>query len=366
MRPSRGIPLRFQAALVVLFFIAVPFVTPAQNSIPLPQLWNDAVAKLADKIAGDVSPRNPLSLEAKNLSGLAPSDVAIVRGALESELKKRSFHLVHGNSVAATAQSETRLQFTVSEAADGYVLVAEIQSGSEPEGAPQVVIVFAPKPAPDVNAQSNGSLSLERRLIWQQPGKFLDFTLLSGSAAADATMLAVLEPERVAYYRFQDGNWKLIQAIPIKPSARPPRDLRGLFESDGKQVFVVSYATCSGEVAQPETMKCFTTGVQHDGPPELDTQIGVPGIGEAALLGSVCGARSAALASGTGDWTQTDTLQGYESTAGQFRVSGAPLETAGPVTSLVPGSASGSARVIVYNLKTQNYEAYIVTATCGN
>jgi len=355
MRPSRGLPLRFQAALVVLFFIAVPFATPAQNSNPLPQPWNDAVAKLADDIAGDVSPLNPLSLEAKNLSGLAPSDVAIVRGALESELKKRSFHLVHATTVAATARPETSLQFTVSEAAEGYLLVAEIRSGSEPDGVAQVAIVLAPKSPPGTNGQSNETLSLETRFVWQQPGKFLDFILLPVTAGGSPSLLAILEPERLAYYRPEDGSWRFIQAIPIRHSSR--RDLMGAIDNDGKSVSLYD-VVCAGDLAQPETVKCVATG--------YPLRSGVyPVMGDEAQIGSPCEGRAAYLETGTGDWTQTDSIQGFQSTGQQSAASGAPIETLGPVMSLRSGAIGGTARAVVYNLKTKNYEAYIVTATCS-
>ena len=33
---------------------------------------------------------------------------------------------------------------------------------------------------------------------------------------------------------------------------------------------------------------------------------------------------------------------------------------------ITQGSAPSSARAVVYNLKTKNYEGYIVTATCSH
>ncbi len=354
MRPSRGLPLRFQATLVVLFFVAALFPTSAQISNPLPQPWNDAVAKLADKIAADVSPLSPLSLELKNSSPFSPVEAAIVRDALEVGLKSRSFRLTRADSTVETAQSETRVQFTISEATDGCVLVAEIRSGAEPGAEPQVAIVLAPKSAPSSNGQGNESLLLEKRLVWQQSGKFLDFMLLPGNAVGSPSFLAILEPERLAYFRPQDGNWRFIQAITIKHS--PRRDLSGAIDNEGKSVSV-SGVTCTGDLEQPQTLKCASTG--------SPMRTGVyPEMGDEAEIGSPCEGRAAYLETGTGDWTQTDSIQGYQS-GQEYSVSGAPIETPGPVMSLRSGAIAGTARAVVYNLKTRNYEAYIVTATCS-
>jgi hypothetical protein len=46
--------------------------------------------------------------------------------------------------------------------------------------------------------------------------------------------------------------------------------------------------------------------------------------------------------------------------------SGNTLEFDGPVMALQADPEGSSARAVVRNLKTGEYEAYIVTATCGN
>jgi hypothetical protein len=197
MQPSRGLPLRFQAALIVLFFIAVLFATSAQNLNPLPPQWNDAVGKLADKIAADVSPLNPLSIEVRNISPLSAAETRNVRDALDAELRDRSFRMVPTRSAAA--ESATTTHVTVSQGADGYVLVAEIQSSSEAKNEPQIAIVSAPKLAPGANRPSGDTLLLQKQLIWQQLEKFLDFFVWPVDGSGRASLLAVLEPRRLAY-----------------------------------------------------------------------------------------------------------------------------------------------------------------------
>jgi hypothetical protein len=356
MRLSLQLLLQLQSVLLAICLLGVPHATRAQSSAQIPQQWNDAVNQLADKIAANISPLHPLALETKNISDLSSTDAATVRNALESELKSRSFHIVPPDSEAATAQSATKLQFTLSEGTSDYVLVAEIQNNSEQDGQPQIAIVAAPKSAPSAVVQPNDSLSLEKRLIYQQPAQFLDFALLSPEATGNPSLLAILQSDRLAYYRAQEGTWRFIQAIPIVPWR--VRDRRGRIDNDRTHAYVGD-VTCEGELARPDTMKCGQTGSAFNSSPVFI-------VGDRAGVGSPCENREAYLETGTGDWTQTDSIQGYESSGGQFSASGAPIATPGPVISFETGFATNTVRAVVYNLKTRNYEAYIVTATCSH
>jgi hypothetical protein len=49
-----------------------------------------------------------------------------------------------------------------------------------------------------------------------------------------------------------------------------------------------------------------------------------------------------------------------------FVAVGNAMQTGGPVMSLQAEADASAGRAIVHNLKTGEYEAYIVTATCGN
>ena len=314
------------------------------------------MSQLADKIAAEISPLNPVALETKNISDFSTAEAANIQAVLESELKNRSFRLLPPDSTAAAAQSAVQLQLTISQGAQGYVLVAEIHNTADPETEPQIAIVAAPKAAAGTDQPAEGSLSLEKRLIWQQPAKFLDFALLSPDAAGNPSLLAVLESDRLAYYRAQEGSWRFIQAIPIVPSR--VRGNRGHIDNDVTHLYVGDM-TCEGKLAQPDKLKCVHTGGAY-------SSGFIVILRDEIQIGSPCKSRAAYLETGTGDWTQTDSIQGYESNDGQLSASGAPIETEGPVMAITQGSAPSSARAVVYNLKTKNYEGYIVTATCSH
>jgi hypothetical protein len=363
MRPSRRLHLQFQATLLAICFVVCPRAVLAQNSAQLPPQWNDAVVQLADKIAANVSPLHPLSLETKNISGLSPVETANLRGTLESELKNRSFHLVSADSTPATAQSVAIVQFTISEAAAGYVLVAEIQNASEPDTKPQVAIVAAPKTAPGTDQQPIDSLSLDKRLIWQQPARFLDFALQTGPPQFYST-LVILEPDRLVSYHSSGSQWQVWQTISI-PRPKPwPRDLHGTINVEGKSVSL-SGVECVGDVFDLPKVKCAPLHLLKDSLP-----VDIPGR-EGNLyvqLFARCGSASVVLASGTGDWTQPDSIEGYlHAEANRPAIpSGTPMDLDGPVMALWAESRESAARAIVRSLKTGNYEGYIVTATCSH
>ncbi len=314
------------------------------------------MSELADKIAAEISPLNPVALETKNISDLSPAVAANIESALESELKNRSFRLLSPDATAAATQSAVQLQLTISQGTQSYILVAEILNAAKPENESQIAIVAAPKFAPGTDQQRDGLLSLDKRSVWQQPTKFLDFALLSPDAAGNPSLLAVLESDRLAYYRAQEGSWRFIQAISIVPWRF--RDPRGRIDNDGGHVYVGDM-TCSGELTQPDTLKCEQTGSGFNSSPVFIA-------GDQTGVGAPCKNREAYLETGNGDWTQADSIQGYESNDGQFSASGAPIETPGPVMSFEPGFATNTARAVVYNLNTKNYEAYVVTTTCSH
>jgi hypothetical protein len=86
---------------------------------------------------------------------------------------------------------------------------------------------------------------------------------------------------------------------------------------------------------------------------------------DTATIGPACNRDLAALATGTTDWTQPDSIQGFVSESGRMKESGVPIEMDGPVLAIYPSESLGSARAVVRSLKTGNYEGYIVTATCS-
>jgi hypothetical protein len=334
----------------------------AQTPTLLPPQWNEAVTRLADKIAADVSPLHPLSFETKNISGLDAAEVANLQAALEAELKNRSFRIAAADSTSP--QSITDVQFTVSQGVAGYILAAEIHTAQKDTGA-QAAIVSAPKSPPGAGQQPGESLTLSKRLVWQQPEKILDFVLFSEPAGTYST-LVILEPDRLVSYRSSDAEWQAWRSVPIAHAKPWPRDLAGQINVDEK-IVILPGVQCSGDLSSLENFKCSASDQPLDGG-RAAARISGRDESSQVQLDARCGANSVIVATGTGDWIQSDSMQGYLSKDRKQPPvsSGVGIEFDGPVVALNAQGRESAARAIVLNLKTGNYEGYIVTATCSH
>lgn len=352
MMPSRRILFSLCATTLVTLGVVVTALA-AQLPAQLPSKWNDAVRTLAGKIAAASGGPGRIALEVKNISSLSAADSKAIRQALKDELTQRRMRF------APMASAENQVTVTLSEGTEGFVWVAEIRHGDER----QVAIVVVPKSGDGSGDRTKESLSLDRRLIWEQQAKVLDFALFNSPAGASAA-LAILEPDRIVFYHTIESQWQLWRTIDIPHPGAWPRDLRGGIDISANKLWLPG-VQCSGDFANPDKIECVPQ------PKPVDRlQIVVPGHegSEAAAVPGKCGSSSVILASGTGDWTQPDSIQGYVSSdsQGQAVASGDPVAFDGPVVSLQPpASKEGAARAVVLNLKTGNYEAYIVTATCS-
>jgi hypothetical protein len=366
MLPSRELPLAIRVALhtilVGLFLGVASHVSYAQATSTLPKSWNDAVAKLADEVAAAISP-TAVTLDVENISSLDVSSAGAIEAAVRMQLQRHSFSLAPENSAAA--QSVVRLQLSLSESAAQYVWVVQILDDQSDGAAPSVIIVAAPK-ADYVDAAAEArSLSLEKRFVWKQSERFLDFALSKDATSGELALL-VLGTNRLTTYKPVGPQWQLSRASPI-PQAKPPsRDLQGTINLKEEKISLKGFE-CIGvpDLAGVLQCKASTPARILRGPvvniPELPNSVG-------AGIAEKCRGEFVFLFTAEGDWTQSDSIRGYL-TKGiplPFAASGSPIEFDGPVMSLQAEPDTSAARAVVHNLKTGDYEAYIVTATCSN
>jgi hypothetical protein len=330
----------------------------AANS--LAPAWSDAVRALADRVAASVSPAHPAALTVKNISSISASDADALRAAIEAQLALHHFRFARTASAASAA--ETRIDVTLSESDSDYVWVAEIRAKGD-AGDPDIAVVNVAK-SPGASGAKTATLTLQKSLVWQQPAPFLDFRVAAdpGNAGAPQT-LTVLESSKLAFYTQAGGQWQSDGVALIAHRSLWPRDVRGTLALGGATVATISSVPCTGTAVSGGSIVCNGTPVNDDAP------TAIPGhdAGESITLAASCDNGSVVLASGTGDWTQPDALHGYVVTKSQATVGGT-LEFDGPVLAVAAGGASDStlsARAVVHNLKTGNYEGYLVTATCG-
>lgn len=302
--------------------------------------------------------RARIDMAVSDISSLAPDDAASIQTALTSLLATHGLRL-SGNE-AATAS----VQVTVSQNADGFLLVAQVKR----DGDEKVTMVSVPGA---VKSPPHGEgVLLDAKLVWEQPSQILDFVLPAAQPGSQ-TILAVLQPQRLAFYSQDWTQWQLVREL-RSGSTVATRDWRGHIDSvqGGAQGDARWPGNeCKGDFTHPITVSCLTSSVSGDAwisgnvPPPFPPAGG----GDAVSVGSQCRMHAIALATGGGDWTQPDFVQAYEMSAGagNASASGSPINFDGPVTAIWPGATPGTARVIVRNLRTGNYEAYLVTATCS-
>jgi hypothetical protein len=359
MRPFRRFLPLLQAILVVSILVigvrAVCAQSPQAPAEPFPAKWSEAVRALAERIAAASPAHATLLFDLKNISSLSALDASSIREAIQTESIHRGFR------ITSAASTGTDVRLTLSEGIDSYVWVAEWRGKDEP----QVAIVAVPKGSGAGESGTKDSVRLESKLVWQQPGKLLDFAVLTNPGNSTSTIVT-LEPGRARWYssgEFQKGFSNSIDVGRKKPW---PRDARGLIDVEGKRILLPEME-CPGDIENPREMRCVPSKDTSllDGP-----KIRVAGHdrSESALLGDRCDGRFVILASGNGDWTLPDSIQAYTlaDLEGQATASGGPIEFDGPVVALYREGKQSAARAVVRNLKTGNYEAYIVTATCGH
>ena len=295
-----------------------------------------------------------ISLEVKNISTLNVAEANAIEQELQSELKRRHLRLT------SAALSEMSVHLILSEAVDCYIWAVETR---KPDTS-QTFLVGLPRQTHIADGQPNGSLTLEARLIWTQPDKFIDFAL--SKLGPSPSSLAVLGLNYLEMYNFSDSGWHLDWSIPVSRTTPVRRDVTGGFDLEKLDALWVN-VDCIGPTGEPRNLSCSewyaVTTTQ-------DAQIRVPGHEQSVgtILKAKCGTSSMLIASGSGDWTQPDSLQGILLVGPQAQAvpSGNSLPFGGPVLNMRPDWKENTVRVIVHSLKTGNYEAYLVTATCSH
>jgi hypothetical protein len=364
MRYRFPLHLATRVALLSIFLgfsaVARPQSNVQQATAALPKAWSDAMDQLADKVAASQSPSTPIALEMKNISSLDASYAERIKLAFEASLRAHSFNVV--SAATAPAPSTPTLRLTLAESTDSFIWAVEIPARSSDSASSPVSIVSVRRKMLTNDVPDSEYLSLEKRFVWKQPEAFLDFAILNTSPSAENFL--VLEPNRAVFYKLANSRGELSRTLPIPESASRSRLPQG--QINLKEMFV-----SAGE------LKCLATpdfnGTLNCNPtvPHLLTGPGteIPGAPDSLRIPveGACRGESIWLFTGEGDWTQSDSIQGYlmKAVPTPMVPSGSSLQFDGPVFFLHQDAEAGSARVIVHNLKTGNYEGYIVTATCS-
>lgn len=415
--PLRTVPSLLRLILVVFVLGSVVRPSHAQSQDQLPPPWNDAVYALAEKIAAALTPSRTFSLEVKDVSSGPVVELTAVTQALAADLTPR------GARSVAPADADSQVLVTVSQNVEGYLLVAEVRHGDT------VQLATVPVKGSETPASQPGlAPGIQRKIVWQQARPILDFAV--GAPDPSHEIWYLLEPDRLVVSELSGGAEMLHEARPISKLYAPrdlrgrvvltdathvkvfvggvqcdgfwnPSFALECRENSGQQwqVGTLSWAIdpsrnyFSGAMTFSSTLEeKFPAFYSAASPPSAITgqrssrwvvagldgraQLFMGTAGAAATFegwGSdiltaapACGAAWQVFVTGAGDWTQADRIQLYEIKDRRAIAVGDPLGFSGPILALWPAEDGKSAHVISRSLATGQYEASIVSATCGN
>ncbi len=205
--PSSGSSSRSRILLAAILFFMF--------STALASDWSVVEQELARKIAATTGP-GAVALDVTNHSSLSKKDSDEISRGLRAQLEGLGVRIVKSEQASAT------VAVSLSENLQGYVWVAEIHQGA---GEFAVVMVSAPRVDAPAFVREAPALTIRRTPIWAQKQPILDLTVLQ--EASGPSHIAVLDPEKIAFYRLADGRWQPEQSLPITHSSPWPRDMRG-------------------------------------------------------------------------------------------------------------------------------------------
>ncbi len=366
--------------------------------------WDAPAAEASRRIIA-LAGNGPLSFEVRNASSVPQDQVAVIRRAIDSNLRSQ------GVQMREAAQGFATVRVTLSENVQGWVWIIEL-----PASDGKFSIMTVPR---ETNALSpNGTMTLRRSLLFSGREEILDAAPLS----KNGEHVVVLTPSNILVYRSDAGTrtWNLENSWGI-PHANYPRDLRGRLQmdSDGEFTAFLPGIRCSGKALQRDGTQCansddpwwltgsmtafFNSARNHFTGvvpglsrtlPAFYSAAALPRKGESWLVSTVEGSIAiveganvrpaqgtkdwgsdfASVHSGCGNGTQivttsagdnaSDNLRAFEIPESTAVSVSAPLVFEGTISALWTKPAGDSAVAIV-KTPTGTYEAYSVSITCN-
>jgi hypothetical protein len=406
--PASAPPIPARILLLALLLVAT------LNASSLAANWSQPEQELARKIAAVTGP-GAIAFGLHNQSSLSKKDVDDVNRGLRAQLEAAGSRFVQPEQAAAS------VAITLSENLQNFVWVAEIHQGTN---EPVVVIVAIPHSTATGTLHEASPLIIRKTPLWSQEGRILDIAVFEEMSGQ--SHLAVLSPDQVSLFHFQNGRWQLDQSMAISHARPWPRDHRGrlILRSDHLFDAYLPGVFCQSSKGAPLSLVCR----ESDDPwplasePNLSgffaatrnffTGVLSPGVGkqtstakfyaaaplpranytlwlftavdgsqhlldgitdqtahwnwgsDISAISTSCGAGWQVLATGRGDAT-SDTLRAYEFPDRDPVSVSAALDFNGNITALWPEAKEKSAVAVVHNSETGNYEAFRLTIACA-
>jgi hypothetical protein len=257
------------------------------------------------------------------------------------------------------------VRVTLSESIKSFVWAAE----TDHDGSAQILLLAVPRSSSNRIVSSAMPITLRSEKFWEGPQRILD--AIPAKAANGDPLVMLLGPDGIQIRNIGSDNTSI---VPIPIDLRTSRDpAGGLEQTDNGILFKSLSQVCRIDIYANALVACSRTDGPSPGRVFEKLEFGVPGPthvergSQVIPVQSSCGAERLYLTAGTGDYTQSDRIEAFESTAvnGVFvekRLSDF-LHLPGPVMALQFGETTP--RAIVRNLQTGNYEAYHISITCA-
>lgn len=229
--------------LVIAMLVLLAPVTARTRAVPQdaqPPL-GPAAAEFAQQVLSRTGALTTAAVSFQNNSVLPPESQEAVQNAVFTVLRNANVRLVQPE------QSQTQIDITFSENWQNYVWIASIRQAART----QVVMKQVPRPE-HVTAVRAPALTIRRNVVWQQDGPVLDFHI-------EKDRLVVLEPDQIAIYSQDSGQWRPRYTLAVTHQDAWPRDLRGRLQMNGSQITAFLPGTrCTG-TASPPSLDCRTS-----------------------------------------------------------------------------------------------------------
>jgi hypothetical protein len=344
--------LSCRALLFLFVLIGVPSLVRSST-------LEDSAKDLARKIAAVLPAGENVSCEIRNVSSLKPGEAARIEQALKAELQERGIRLI-GNG------GTTTVVVTLSENLRDLVWTGEIHQGD----ASQVILVDVDRLTENRPTSIAMPVAIHSEKFWEGPERILDAGEISDGAGK--SWLVLLRREGLLIEDKQTGSAKTLEIASNQSASRDPwGNLH--FELIGNAVaFFLSPRVCTVKLETPNLNGCLPAEGSLEAPPDSSVQVmfdvapsgpPLPGKGTEVEMKSVCGSASQFLATGGRDYTQTDSLQVFQTESSGAVAVSSELDFPGPITALHAGA--NPPRAVVRNLTTGNYEAYRLSFSCG-
>lgn len=377
-----------------------------------------AARELTQKIVLQLDRDKRISVEVVDLTGqMHGADADTTKGLIESELR------THGYQLATDGSGEVKIRFTLSRDLVERIWIADFTR----EGKSIASMIPFGVVAPDLSPWAT-RVHLDRELVYSQNSPMLDFACDNSGAAKECGEILVLNTdtvvlmaperkfpsapiphnkpwprdlrgrirrdgpafdvnvggiscfgktnvdglmsclpaanrelffegpmsERVLALVASEQNW--FDWISVDPASRgakkrPPFYSVGGIELNGQTVWAASGIDGQTRLFTEKSADSVAS-VSHWG-------------SDLATVKSECGTGWQILATKPRDYSETDAIAVYEWTGTEFKALSDEVEMDGPIVSMWSEKNGGSARAIVHNLKTGNYEAYLLKVGCS-